>query len=434
MIKHWADDRALRSHQRQWQVAIAVLAGCIALVFWRYGMALDNWWCCDDPQILLHALKHQPLAYFLVPEAWQALVPYSFTPWLTLAYDLDYGLFGLQPRYYYLHNLLILALCAWLLYLFAQPWTGKAYAAGVSVMFLAGVPIALASQQLMVRHYLEGLFYYLLMLLLARQAVQRQAHLYGLAAALAYLVAASAKEIWLPLGLLVFLMPVGTLRQRLRYNTATLLVIPAYALWRAYMLGQLLGGYTPGNALQDTSRIGKFLTAITEVPALLWQHPSAAKIAIIALGLAALYKSTAACLKSAPWLIMLACALFIPLYPLVITPGLGPGSERYYIALWAALALLTGVLSHRLAHGSHRLWQLLGLTLFLIPLHGAWQASADMLERQKAEHALYRAQGQALAELGPETAIFDETGLPSWYNAGIIALAPTWAMTNSRRC
>ena len=78
-----------------------------------YGGSLRLWWCFDDPAILLHAWRYAPQEYFLVPKAWQALIPYSLQPWLSLSYDLDLSLFGFRPAGFYAHHLLALALCAW---------------------------------------------------------------------------------------------------------------------------------------------------------------------------------------------------------------------------------------------------------------------------------------------------------------------------------
>jgi hypothetical protein len=407
-----------------------VLAGMVAFVLLRYGNALENWWCCDDPQILLHALRYAPQAYFTEPAAWQALIPYSLTPWLSLAYDLDHALFGFQVSHYYLHNLLVIALCGWLLYLLARPWLGQPYALGVGLLFLAGAPIALASQQLMVRHYSEGMLFFLLAMLLSRQAVLRQHKLFALGAGIAFAIAASAKEIWLPLGLLVFLMPVANWQQRIRHNWPILLVMLLYIPWRYHMLGELLGGYTPASLLQGQTRLAPFIEAIQYTPAHFWQHPVLSSLLFGGLGLWALLRQPQASLRAAIWLSALAAGLLAPLYPLVTSPGLGLGSERYFIAIWAATALLAGLFAYR-AQGRGIFTRTLVLTLFLILGIDAWNKSSSMLERQQQEHAAFRAQGQAIATLGPETVIVGDAGLPTWFSSGLRDLRKTMGNTGA---
>lgn len=405
-------------------MGIFILVLMSGLVLIRYGMALDSWWCCDDPQILLHALRFEPLSYFFEPAAWQALIPYSLTPWLSLTYDLDHGLFGMRPEYFYLHNLVVIGLCGWLLYLLARPWTGQFYAITTGLFFLLGAPVALASQQLMVRHYSEGMLFFLLALLLSRHAVQQQRLLSSLAAGLAFAIAASAKEIWLPLGLLAFLMPIGNWRERLRCNLPILAVMLLYVPWRYYMLGELLGGYTPAASLQAESRLLPFATALQQAPEHFWQHPAIAAGALLLLALGAIFKHPRPCLRALPWLLALLTGLLAPLYPLIPTPGLGPGSERYFIASWAAIAFLTGLLGFLTTQDRGRLVRIAAPLLLLALGVDTWQRATHILEQQREQQARYRAIGHSLATLDADTVILGDAGLPSWYTQGIIDLRP----------
>ncbi len=410
-------------------MAVVVLAVMLGVALLRYGTALNNGWCCDDPQILLHALRYTPIEYFFEPAAWQALIPYSLTPWLSLAYDLDHGLFGFQANYYYLHNLLVIGLCGGLLYLLARPWLGDLYAAAAGGLFLVGAPTALASQQLMVRHYSEGMLFFLLAMLLSRRAVVQQRGAPALAAGLAFAIAASAKEIWLPLGVLAFLMPVGRWRERLRRNWPILAVMLLYVPWRFYMLGELIGGYTPATALQAQGRLWPFIDALLHAPAHFWLHPRIAVGGLFLIALGAVLRDPRASLRAVPWLLALVVCLLGPLYPLMPTPGLGAGSERYFIASWAALALITGLLGFQAAKGRGAPVRIAVLLVFLALGFDVWQRATPMLEQQQEQQARYRAVGDALATLDAETVILGDLGLPTWFNQGIIDLRP--AMGNS---
>ncbi|MGH9457266.1 MAG: hypothetical protein ACRD2J_06445, partial [Thermoanaerobaculia bacterium] len=71
--------------------------------------ALDGWWGTDDPQILLHATRNTPLETLFSSAAWQTLSTSSFTPLVTLSFEIDRVLFGLRPLFYYQHQLLTIA-------------------------------------------------------------------------------------------------------------------------------------------------------------------------------------------------------------------------------------------------------------------------------------------------------------------------------------
>src|SRR2546430_661680 len=101
----------------------------VAVVFTLYGSALDNFWFRDDTVILKQAVLYSPYEYFLDPGTWRTLSVASLTPCLTLAYDLDYSVFGFNPAGFYAHNLLAIALCAFFLFLLARQWVDEWHAA-----------------------------------------------------------------------------------------------------------------------------------------------------------------------------------------------------------------------------------------------------------------------------------------------------------------
>lgn len=66
-----------------WVKAALVFSLIVAATLVLYSRALGNWWCCDDTQILKHAVQYSPYEYFFVPAAWRALIVSSLTPWLS---------------------------------------------------------------------------------------------------------------------------------------------------------------------------------------------------------------------------------------------------------------------------------------------------------------------------------------------------------------
>jgi hypothetical protein len=400
-------------------VFVAILAATLLL----YGGALDNWWCCDDTQIIKHAIQFSPLEYFFVPEAWRALIPYSLTPWLTMVYDFDHALFGFNPYGFYVHNLLTITLCAWLLYLIACQWVSDWYAIGGVTLFLVGSPIAVASQQLMVRHYVEGLLFYLLTLWLVIRGVRSEQTRYGIFAGMAYAIAASAKEVYLPLGFIPILLPVGNFQQRLSMAWPLLLVMGLYVPWRWYMLGDVVGGYTPAGKIT----VGEFYMAgnqFAHIPILLWTTPGLALTGTGFVGVAALVRGGKSGRMSSLWRLLLPPLLSLPLFPLVSFPGLGAGSERYFIALWAAFTLVFAVVLG-LACKKQTIWvRILGFLLFCVVTIPAWNASRSVHANMSSMSAEYRAHGMAIANLDEHAIIFASPGVASWYNQGMADLRP----------
>ncbi len=399
--------------------ALAVL-GLATLAL--YAGSVRLWWCFDDPAILLHAWRYAPWEYFLVPKAWQALIPYSLQPWLSASYDLDLSLFGLRPFGFYAHHLLALALCAWCLQRLLAAWVGQGWALAGALLFLVGVPQAVAAQQLMVRHYVEGLLFYLLALWLVLRRLHGGHAANTWVSGLAFALAASAKEIFLPMGLLPFVLPDGTWRQRLRAAWPWLLVMGLYVPWRYHMLGELLGGYVPQGGLPGLQP-GEVVAAFAQVPAMLWSWPAVglAGLGVVAgAGVARLKGHGRATLL---WALPLPALLLLPLLPLVRFPGIGPGAERYFMLPWAVLAALSavalGLAWRRWPRTEARL--LLGAA-WLALLLPAWQAAQRAQGPLVSLHAAHKALGMALVHAWPGDVLLGTPGVSTWFLQGLLDL------------
>ena len=395
-----------------------------------HSQALNTWWCCDDTQILKHAFGYSPWEYFFEPEAWRALIPSSLTPWLAFSYDLDLALFGFAPQGFYAHNLLSITLCAWLLFLVAREWVSGWPALGGSFLFLVGSPITVASNQLMVRHYVEGLLFYLLALwLIIRDMRSEHPRRHGLLAGVAYAIAASAKEVYLPLGFIPLLLPLGSFRQRLSVAWPLLLVMGLYVPWRWYMLGDAIGGYTPAedfSVKELWTKIGQFAL----VPGLLWSH---ANLALAGIGLVfalALARAGEVGWKISGRMFTLLLLVLLPLLPLLRYPGIGAGAERYFIALWAALSLIFAIALGRACKGSSPWLHLLALVAFAAVTLPAHSITRRLSAELSTVHAVYRAQGKAIASLDRKSIIFVSPDVSSWFNTGMLDLRPAMGISS----
>jgi hypothetical protein len=401
--------------------AALLLLGLATLAL--YGGSLRLWWCFDDPAILLHAHTYSPLEYFLIPKAWQALIPYSLQPWLSLSYDLDLSLFGFRPGGFFAHHLLALALCAWCLQRILVGWVGPGWALCGALLFLVGSPLAIGAQQLMVRHYVEGLLFYLLALWLVLRRLRGGHASNSWLAGLAFAVAASAKEVFLPMGLLPFVLPLGSLRQRLQAAWPWLVVMALYVPWRFYMLGELVGGYVPQGGLAGLDLM-QVLRAFAQVPGMLWAWPAVAfagvAVVVVVAGSRLVKNQLGA---TALWALPLPVLLLAPLLPLVRFPGLGAGSERYFMVPWTVLAALSALalgLAWRDALHSALRWLLVAAyAALLVP---AWQAARMASAPLAPLQAAHKAVGMAVVHGRAQDLILGTPGVSTWFIQGLLDL------------
>lgn len=327
------------------------LPDCLALlilpiiIFANFYGVLSGGWRGDDPAILWHAMNSSGLSSFYDPAGWKNLSPNNLTPWVTLSFKLDLWLAGLNPLFFYTHQLFSLYLVAGAGYVLARCWAPPAWALSFVLIFLAGAPTMGVAELLMTRHYLEGLFFAVLAVLAFVLAQRRQRLGWAMLGAVAYALAATAKEIFVPLSLvLVFIPPIGRVPERMRLLAPYFCVVVAYVIWRQYMLGTMIGGYVTLSIFELPSLLAQAIHSFASFPRLLlglyWPIPTVILAATLSFYL---YRRPA----SLPLALMLALCLLGPLMPLVIFPGIN-SPDRYLFLVWFVVCLV-GVLSLRFA-------------------------------------------------------------------------------------
>jgi len=231
-----------------------LLAAAVCLL---HGNAVSGFWRFDDPQMLDFA-RHQPLIEsFFRPDVWQKLGAPFFTPLLTFSYAIDDALFDLIPSGFYLHHLASLFLAAWMTTRLLRRWTPSVQATLGGILFLTGFPVTVVAQQLMTRHYIEGLVFAIAALICFHDASHRPGRAWT--GALCYLLAMLAKEVYAPLILFLFVATDWRTSgpPRLRRLAPYLLAAAAYLPWRQAMLGGV-GGYTT-RLIPDSAELLDFL-------------------------------------------------------------------------------------------------------------------------------------------------------------------------------
>ncbi|ALO45259.1 hypothetical protein [Pseudohongiella spirulinae] len=321
-------------------LAALALAGLTLVV--NFGV-LSGSWRWDDPQVLLHAHQFSWLQDLTRPDIWQQFSPANLTPLLILSFEVDLILFGLQPALFYVHQLLALAAGAGMLALCLHLWCRPGAALAGGVLFLTGLPVMLVSEQLMTRHYAEGLVLALLALYgYVRYLRTEQLWVLMLASA-AYLLACMAKEVYVPLPLLLLCVPDANVRQRLVASAPFFVILLVYALWRSYMLPSVGGGYADSSTYLDVAYLAQVLVSYASFPHLLtgslWLL---AVIVFSALTVVYLLRT-----RRFPWRALVVAALVLgPLAPLVGWPGIQL-ADRYLFVVWAALSFAVAFMADR---------------------------------------------------------------------------------------
>ena len=227
---------------------LAAVALLVIIVSLAHGSVLRQWWLWDDPQHLYGAMQFRVGEHFTSPAAWRELTSASFTPMLALAYETDLALFGVNPRWFYAHHLIVFALAILALYAYVRTFATEVVALLAAAAVALSQPAFTVATLLMDRHYVEGMLFAALALILFR----REHGAAAASAAVLYLIACIEKEVFVPLPLLVVLQDFVLRRGRkiLLRNTALCGVVAVvYIAWRLYMLGSF-GGY--GSAAGQT--------------------------------------------------------------------------------------------------------------------------------------------------------------------------------------
>lgn len=212
------------------------------LTILRYHAVLRSFWLYDDPYILRHAFERHPWEYFFIPDVWRELSIRYLTPWVVLSFDVDLSLFGFRPQFFYFHQVASLWLSACAVFMVLRLWVKAVFALFGSAVFLLSAPAAAATEMLQIRHYVEGLVFCLGSLYCFVQSLRRESCVFALLSSVLYFLAMSAKELYVPFGVVMLFLPENNIRQRVRRWLPILSVGIVYAMWRVWMLGDLIAG------------------------------------------------------------------------------------------------------------------------------------------------------------------------------------------------
>ncbi|MBT3255904.1 MAG: hypothetical protein HN366_05505 [Deltaproteobacteria bacterium] len=394
-----------KNHPSNPVFAICTAVGMALLILWLYRSALNGWWRWDDTVHLKQAFCQTPLEYFFSPDAYQFLSLKNFTPWLIFSFDMDLHFLGLDPARFYARQLMDLWLAGVVSYFLLRLWLPAWWAALGGALCIIGAPAATTVQQLMTRHYVEGLLFALLALYLFLVSVREKRRLTPLLGAAFYLLAMASKEVFVPLAVLFLLWPEGSLRNRLFASIPYFSALLLYILWREFMIGMMGGGYRihwdtlllfPMKVCHSFFGTSHFSLMVGIMAA-----------AVLLLSL--LKKTPNRMFGRMLFAAALTCAAIGPLIPL----GPAVSAERYFLVPWCVFSMaLAVVLGSRQLHKRSPL--VLNLLIFclvalaaLIHGHKGVRAMDPIIERFDAQgRFLWQSQKPRAVLYAPVTSHF----------------------------
>ena len=384
-----------------WVLGSFLLAGTTYLL---YGNSLSGYWRYDDSAILKHAIQYSPWQYFAVPEILNRLEMFNMNPLLTATYDVDFQLGGLNPRFFYTHHLMALWLASMATAMLLRQWTEPVWAWLGGALFLLGSPLAVIAQQLMCRHYIEGLWFVSLTIFFYRQAISRNRLGYSFLSALSYFFAVSAKEIYVPVVFLLPLIAEGDYKRQVRGFWPLLLVALLYVPWRYYMLGSFLGG------MGLPVDYGKALT----LPYSMWEYLFGPfRLPAVCVFTFLLIRGLGRKLWNPVLAVFGIIALFAPLVPIA---SLVSDVDRFYVGIWWAVCLVIMIGLAEFSRHSRTTFRV-ALVLFAVFSTGAFIKNRQTQQRWSSVHREFDVQGRFLWSIDPQNVVILSSSVARnyWY-------------------
>jgi len=290
--------------------AAAALLLLLELVLYRKILRL--WWVYDDSSLFRIILETRPLEAWTSARVWPQQL---FTPLMMSAFEAQYALFGLDAHRWYIVFLAIIAITSIAIYAAARQYLEVPYALAGTTLFLLGTPLCSLVTQLSTVHYFIALTFGSLALIAWSKRLD------ALSAVL-FFVAILAKEIIVPLPLLLLFLPP---RRELRRLITHAIALVVYFAWRRAVIGTFLGAYSWIIGRDEWPRLALLLP---------WKVIKAAAGPHLAIGLVLLAVMAiviAARIRNYPLLLVALAVAIGPILP--VSKDLHP---RYIVAFWLA--------------------------------------------------------------------------------------------------
>jgi hypothetical protein len=212
--------------------------------FLLHSPNLNSWFIADDPQIVYSSQK-PVLELFFDKETYYFYNTFFYAPLHPLYYKMDFLFFQLKPFGYHVLNVMALFLVSVILYKVFSFYIEKPYAFLGTVIFSVLPSSTFDAAWITTRHYLMGLFFYLVSLWFFRRWEDNKKYLFIGSALLSGMCAFLSKELFVSLPAVIIILARGGFTSRVKKAVPFMAMLLGYLLWRTYML-EGPGGYPDG--------------------------------------------------------------------------------------------------------------------------------------------------------------------------------------------
>ena len=317
-------------NRRLGDVAAAALLIILDLLLYRKIVRL--WWTFDDASTLRTIFDYKFLDFFFSRAAWPQQL---FTPLLPAIFKAQFGLFGFDPPWWYAAQLAIFCVTTLAIYGAVRMFLPVVQAFAGAALFAAGVPLCSVVIQLSTVHYFLAIAFGAFATIAYVVALRRDSKVADALSAFLYLIAMLAKEIAVPLPLVLIFLPVRDSRSRLKFAGAHALALIVYFSWRRFVLGTFLGSYGWAIGVEEWPQL------IAKLPWRLIQGAAGTgfNVGVIAVAFAILGAIVAA--RSRASLTLLIIALIVAVGP--VLPVAKEINRRYIVVFWLVLSVAFAV-------------------------------------------------------------------------------------------
>jgi hypothetical protein len=354
------------------------VAALVLLTILLYRKVLALWLTYDDANILRTTFDYSFLDIFTNSRVWPQQL---FTPLLYAFFHALRRIFGFDPLRFYMVQLAIAALTVALVYAAVRQFLDWKRSLAAAALFVIGPPVCSVVVQLSTVHYFLSIAFCALSVIAYAAAVRRQSVAMDVVSVLCYFLAMLAKEVAIPLPLLIVALPLRDARTRVRFAIGHGAAVIAYFLWRHAVLGTFLGAYGWQIDAHEWPRLLMFL------PLRIMEGAAGAGLVIGFLVIVLMTLTIAFAIRGRGALILLVAAMVVAGAPLI--PLAKEVSRRYVAVPWLgwsiAFAAATARRDQRLAAAL-----LVGVPLLAISANRAeWRKEFPLRRRMSDEARFY---------------------------------------------
>jgi len=330
---------------------LSIVAIAVVVVTLCYD-GMNLWWInTDETHILSMAVDFPALSYFTVPEIYRLLTPANLTPWVLASFDMDLELWGFDPVAFRVHQMISSAFLNIVTYAFLRLWTPWWLALLGTLAFTVMSATVSGFFLLPLRHYVEGFIFAILSAYCffhaARKDSEYRTALLILSTAF-YTVSVTAKEVYVPLLVFLFLIDTRSFLIRFRNLAGHILVASIYCAWRWHMLGAPVGGY---KETSTADLLGSIPLLIQSLPRGLYDSRYAALSFLVGVLTALVYTIATRQFRLVYLWAFLLCAI-VPVIPVAyLIPVFGVENlTRYFFVIGWLLALFVAISVTKVGH------------------------------------------------------------------------------------